>query len=660
LKLKGGRHRAQGSGLRAPGIRAIQNREKVVRFQNLINVVLKCSKSALPCILVLISGIISAQDSFRIYPYLQNPAADAITIIWFSEDNSPGQLSCWLQGSDIRTKVYSSPVSADALVYSTWENSTFFGGMAPSVPFHHRIRIENLEPSTTYGYTVEQGTSSFSSSFKTASDRNTSIRFIVYGDSETEPESTDNFTDWIDPVTGNSRPYLIDQTTGYHNNLEVIASHRPDLIFIAGDLVESGGEQRDWDEFWRHNTSQAGEQSIGGKIPIMAALGNHEYYEGPYLDRYDQPGSERAVKRFLTYFESPANNSPDPEHEGHYYSLKYGPATFIVLDLCNNNANKSDDDTNFYLLGESDAGGGSAPDFSPGSHQCDWLEEKLIESQLNSKFTFVIFHHVPYSSGPHGFPPGEIEETDSQSGYPVRILTPLFMKHGVDAVIAGHDEIWERSDVTGFEIKPDMDEEMHTIHFFDVGTGGDGLRGPEEGLDNPDQRFLAHTDAPETWENNVLKNGGKHYGHLEVDIIPEDLNTWKAYLRPVYVFPLFDAVSSTYSGYERRTYDDEVILTYVYDNPGALSFSRSYPNPFDNEALIEYYLSEACHVKIKIFNLQGKIIRVLDDSRKDAGFYNTYWDGKDANGNIAAAGVYFYRIETSLGQTDIKRMVLLK
>jgi len=25
-------------------------------------------------------------------------------------------------------------------------------------------------------------------------------------------------------------------------------------VAIAGDLVQSGGEQRDWDEFWAHNS----------------------------------------------------------------------------------------------------------------------------------------------------------------------------------------------------------------------------------------------------------------------------------------------------------------------------------------------------------------------------------------------------------------------
>jgi 3',5'-cyclic AMP phosphodiesterase CpdA len=162
---------------------------------------------------------------------------------------------------------------------------------------------------------------------------NAPIRFIVYGDPETEPESTNNFTNWVDPISGNSRPYLIDQTSGYQDNLDVIRSRQPDLIFIAGDLVESGGEQRDWDEFWHRNTDMNSKKSIAGEIPEMAVLGNHEYYEGPYLDQYNQPGSERAVRRFLTYFESPGNNSSNVEQGGRYYSIRYGPATFIVLDV---------------------------------------------------------------------------------------------------------------------------------------------------------------------------------------------------------------------------------------------------------------------------------------------------------------------------------------
>jgi len=403
----------------------------------------------------------------------------------------------------------------------------------------------------------------------------------------------------------------------------------------------------------------------------MAALGNHEYYEGSRLDGYNQPGSERAVKKFLTYFESPSNNSPVPEHEGRYYSLKYGPATFIVLDVCNNGPNKSGDDTNFYLLGEKDQGGGKAPDFGPGSDQYIWLEGKIREAQLQSLFTFLIFHHSPYSSGPHGYPAGEVDNTDKQSGYPVRVLTSLFMQYGVDAVISAHDEMWERSTITGTEKRLDQTERSNTIHFYDVGQGGDGLREPEKGLGNPDQQFLVHNDVPEFWENGILKAGGKHYGHLEVDILPVDADTWQAILRPVYIFPLFNSAGSEYSLFERRIYNDEVTLTrylsdltvsvtdVLPDRPDNTLFSRCYPNPFSSEIELEYFLPESSHVTIKVFDLSGKVIRILEESNNDSGVLKVVWDGKNEAGNYAQDGLYIYRIETSSGLAETGKIIYL-
>jgi hypothetical protein len=287
-------------------------------------------------------------------------------------------------------------------------------------------------------------------------------------------------------------------------------------------------------------------------------------------------------------------------------------------------------------------------------------------------FTFVLFHHSPYSSGPHGYLPGEVENTDEQSGYPVRILTPLFMKYGVDAVISGHDEIWERSVVSGIEIRPDLSERANIIQFYDAGIGGDGLRGPEKAIVNTSQEFLVHTDVPEVWENGILKSGGKHYGHLEADILPVDNDTWQAILKPVYIFPMFDIATSDYSDYERRIYDDQIILTrhlsdltvpvesIPVDKPDELSFSRSYPNPFSTETTIEYYLPEPCHATVKIFNMQGRILRILDDTNKNTGLFKTFWDGKDETGNIVPSGFYFYRIETTKGSSKNKQLIFLR
>ena len=195
--------------------------------------------------------------SFRVPPYVQNPAPDGMSIIWFSNDETPGQLTYRAQDTDSETSIASVPVRADALAYLVSEDTTYFGGQAPPPPFRHRIRLDHLKAATTYAYRVDQGTSHFSATFNTAPIADEPIRFIAYADCETEPESTGKFTEWIHPLRppdGLAKTYLLDQTTGYAQNLAAISDRHPNFIAIAGDLVESGGEQRDWDEFWLHNT----------------------------------------------------------------------------------------------------------------------------------------------------------------------------------------------------------------------------------------------------------------------------------------------------------------------------------------------------------------------------------------------------------------------
>jgi len=613
------------------------------------------------------------QSAFRVLPYLQNPAPDAITVIWFSGEQTPGVLTFGKQDSEEHIVLNSVPVLAESLRYSLWEDTTFFDGQAPAPPFRHRIRLEALEPATTYHYGVSQDGVQINSTFRTAPDGDSSFRFIVYSDSETEPESTGKFTQWLDNESAN-RPYLVDQTKGYRNNLEVIRSREPDLVFIAGDLVESGGEQRDWDEFWAHNGGDENDPGIAGQIPLFTALGNHEYFEGPMLDIYNQPGSERAVARYLSYFESPSNASPNVQQEGRYYSFRYGPAAFIILDVCNNGPNGLIEDTNFMLLGESDSAGGNAPDFLTGSRQYEWLEQELEKARETVPFTFVIFHHAPYSSGPHALPPGIEGGQDNQSGIPVRELTPLFLAKGVDAVFSGHDEMWERSEVTGTEIRPDGSEETHTIHFYDVGIGGDGLRGPYDGTDNPYQVFLAYRDAPEVWEDSVLMEGGRHYGHLEVNIEPISQGRWSTTLDPVYVLPVKESGDSTYSGSERHLYNDRVVL--VRSSPDSIKVSverdhfgmdgdavgsggvYGYPNPFHESICIGIDLQKSSTVAYHIFDLQGRQLYLGETSRIASGYQEITWDGMDQEGKSVPPGIYLCRIE--FGDYRVRNLQLIK
>ncbi len=494
---------------------------------------------------------------FRVTPYLQKPAGDAITFIWFSNAKRAGQLSLWKTETDNvedAAQFKSNPVRAEALAYHPMENCHQEDCADASLPYLHQLRVTGLDPDTQYEYQVTQDSGHSEGWFLTLGNDQRPLRFIVYADSETEPESTGKHAFWPGATTARKlRKYPLDQTTGYTQNLEVIKQRQPSFVAIAGDLVQSGGEQRDWDEFWMHNAE------LAASSVILPALGNHEYFGGPgKLGKYETKDSERAIRKYQSYFDLPDNNSGNPVHSERYYAMDYGVATLIVLDTTDGLPHQSEQDTNWGLRGEND--GGQAPDWHPGSEQHDWLTEKLQQAQQESHFTFVMFHGAPYSSGVHARLPGKKAGEDGLSARPIQSLTPLFLRYGVDAVFSGHDEMYEHSVVSGVEISPGGQNRDHAVHFYDVGIGGDGLRGPVKGVLNAQQVFLAHSDSPEIYDaGGVLRDGGKHYGHMEVNIDKNSAGQWQARLDPVYIFPLMD-VGGQVPGFERRLYDDALTL----------------------------------------------------------------------------------------------------
>jgi len=493
---------------------------------------------------------------FRVTPYVQNPAGDAMTVIWFSNGNRPGQLLLYETGhsGEGGWSFESNPVEAAALYYHPAERCRPGDCSAVKLPYLHQLRITGLKPGTAYRYQVKQDGRMAGGHFETVDGGAKSLRFIVYADSETEPESTGKHTAW--PHTNGSnrnRRYPLDQTDGYRQNLKVIAARQPAFVAIAGDIVESGGEQRDWDEFWRHNAG------LAASIPILPALGNHDYFGGPgELGKYSTEDTGRAVRKYQSYFDLPPNGSDNADHSERYYALRYAQVTLIALDTTDGQPHQSDRDTNWRLRGENDAG--HAPDWHPGSVQYAWLEQQLKQAQKHSSFTFVMFHGAPYSSGVHARPPGILPRHDILSSRPLRALTPLLIRYGVDAVFNGHDEMYEHSVLSGTEVTPAGEAEAHEIHFFDIGIGGDGLRGPVKYVENPFRVFLAHADAPEVYDDRgILKDGGKHYGHLEVNIEKNSSGRWQAQLDPVYIFPLLNERGHVI-GVERRLYDDRLTL----------------------------------------------------------------------------------------------------
>lgn len=472
------------------------------------------------------------ETPYRVRPYLQNPQPQSISVVWVSLTPAAGTVRCW-EGSRLVAERESHPKPASQLGYEEWESQTFFGGNPPPHGWLQEVQIGGLQPGHRYHYEVEQCGQTVQAEFHTPPQGRKAVHFVAYADCETEPESSGARVNWDPPQSKEKRPYLVDQTDGYAAHLRLIGEEKPDFVVIAGDIVESGGEQRDWDEFWK----QTG--PLAASIPILGCLGNHDYFGGPKNGQYQTPASEKAVAKFLSYFRWPDNGAPDPQ-KGRYGRVDYGPVTIIALDANNGLPQGSHQDSNHYLREDS-----PAPDYHPGSPQYRWLEAQLEQAHAQHQWIFVAFHQCPYSSGIHTGP------EDPLCSLPLRCLTPLFLKYQVDALLCGHDEMMERSEVRG---------EGHILQVYDVGVGGDGLRGPER--ENPYSKFLAHRDSPEQWKDGILIDGGKHYGHLEVKVVPQ-ADGWEATLTPVYNFPVCDREGRVVR-WERRIYPDVVRLHKPY------------------------------------------------------------------------------------------------
>ena len=86
----------------------------------------------------------------------------------------------------------------------------------------------------------------------------------------------------------------------------------------------------------------------------------------------------------------------------------------------------------------------------------------------------------------------------------------------------------------------------------------------------------------------------------------------------------------------------------------------NYPNPFNPQTSIGYWLPEESLVSLDIYDLAGRFIRsIVQDEVNRSGSHSVVWDGRDASGLPTPSGVYFYRLEAG-DYSETRRMVLIK
>ena len=97
--------------------------------------------------------------------------------------------------------------------------------------------------------------------------------------------------------------------------------------------------------------------------------------------------------------------------------------------------------------------------------------------------------------------------------------------------------------------------------------------------------------------------------------------------------------------------------------PKETTLLANYPNPFNPETWLPYRLAAPAEVTLTIYAVNGQVVRTLALGHQAAGFYETrsraaYWDGRNAQGESVASGVYFYTL--SAGDFTATRKLLIR
>ena len=88
--------------------------------------------------------------------------------------------------------------------------------------------------------------------------------------------------------------------------------------------------------------------------------------------------------------------------------------------------------------------------------------------------------------------------------------------------------------------------------------------------------------------------------------------------------------------------------------PEAFALHQNYPNPFNPTTTISYSLAKTGRVQLRVYDVQGRLVRTLLDKTLAAG---SYAQSFDASG--LPSGTYFYRLDTPDGHQS-RRMTLVR
>ncbi|MFI5236311.1 MAG: glycosyl hydrolase family 18 protein [Ignavibacteriales bacterium] len=88
--------------------------------------------------------------------------------------------------------------------------------------------------------------------------------------------------------------------------------------------------------------------------------------------------------------------------------------------------------------------------------------------------------------------------------------------------------------------------------------------------------------------------------------------------------------------------------------PAEFTLEQNYPNPFNPSTTIQFSLTNAAQVELKIYNLLGENVATLVNENLNAGLHSVNWDASKE-----ASGIYLYQLRSG-SKVITKKMTLTK
>ena len=98
---------------------------------------------------------------------------------------------------------------------------------------------------------------------------------------------------------------------------------------------------------------------------------------------------------------------------------------------------------------------------------------------------------------------------------------------------------------------------------------------------------------------------------------------------------------------------------FAAPRPEGFALEGNVPNPFNPVTELGVQVSRLVHVRLEVYDVLGRRVRVLVDGERAAGYYSVRWDGRDEAGMEVGSGLYLCRM-TAGSFCKVQKMVLLK